>query len=123
MGMVIPIHSHRIFTREEAEELLPIVRRMTEQAASKAGDLQERLRFVPVEEHLHERLSIRLDTTVKMWAAKISHLGCEPRGIWLVDFETGDGWLSWRYGDDGLNYFHSRNIYPEHDIRPEELPS
>lgn len=121
--MVIPIHSHRIFTREEAEELLPIVRRITEQAALKASDLQERLSFVPLEEILHERLSIRLDTTVKMWAAKILHLGCEPRGIWLVDFDTGDGWFSWRYGDDDLHYFHSHNIHPGQDILIQELPT
>lgn len=123
MGMVIPIHSHRVFTRKDAEEILPIIRRITEQAALKASDLRERLRFVPVEEHLHERLSIRLDTTVKMWATKIAHLGCEPRGIWLVDFDTGDGWLSWRYGDDGLHHFHSRNVYPGLDARPGQLPT
>ena len=56
----------------------------------------------------------------------MSHLGCEPRGIWLVDFDSGDGWFSWRYGDEDLSFFHP----PEFDSEdqhsrstPKKLPT
>ena len=110
MGEVIPIHARRTFTYEDAWQLLPIVRRITERAATEASDLQEQLRWIPKDEPAYRRLKARLDLAVRRWAIKVSQLGCEPRGIWLVDFDAGDGWYSWRYGDDGLNFFHSHEV-------------
>lgn len=101
--------------------MLPIVRRITERAACQAMDIEERLRFIPREEPLHRRLRIRLETTYKLWAAKVERLGCEPRGIWLIDFDAGDGWFSWRYGDDGLNFFHSHSVSAKCPSRMDEL--
>ena len=106
MGDVIPIHSRRQFTQDEAEELLPIVRRITEVAASRAQDINEQMRWAPREEPLSARLRAELDLVVRRWAIKVSRLGCEPRGVWLVDFDAGDGWFSWRYGDEQLSFFH-----------------
>ena len=106
MGDVIPIHSRRQFTQGEAEELLPILRRITEAADSRAREIHEQLRWVPREEPLAARLQGDLDLVVRRWAIKVSRLGCAPRGVWLVDFDAGDGWYSWRYGDEQLSFFH-----------------
>ncbi|HPM41500.1 MAG TPA: DUF2203 family protein [bacterium] len=106
MGDVIPIHSRRTFTREDAERLLPVVRRITESAAARARSLNDELSFVPREEALHERLKGEIDLTVRRWAIKVSQLGCAPRGVWLVDFDSGNGWFSWRLGDEDLSHFH-----------------
>lgn len=106
MGDVIPIHSRRIFTKEEAEGLLPVVRRITDAAAARACELQEQLGWIPPDEPLHMRLRAELDLIVRRWAIKLSKLGCEPRGVWLVDFDAGEGWFSWRHGDDALSFFH-----------------
>lgn len=106
MGDVIPIHSRRTFTQDEAEELLPILRRITEVADARTRELHEQLRWVPREEPLAERLQADLDLVVRRWAVKVSRLGCEPRGVWLIDFDAGDGWFSWRYGDEQLSFFH-----------------
>ena len=113
MGAVIPIHSHRTFTREEAEQVLPIVRRITERAAARFIDIKEQLRWTPPEEPHHSRLHSQLDQLVRQWAMKVSQLGCEPRGIWLVDFDSGNGWFSWRYGDENLSFFHPPDFDPE----------
>jgi|GEM_PF-1029804 hypothetical protein len=113
MGAVIPIHSHRTFTREQAEQILPIVHRITERAAAQFSDIREQLQWAPPEEPHHRRLHSQLDQLVRQWAIKISQLGCEPRGIWLVDFDSGDGWFSWRYGDEGLSFFHPPEIDPK----------
>jgi len=121
MGMVIPIHSSRKFTHEEAEEILPIIRRITERTAARATEIQEQLRWIPVEEPLHRRLNMRLESIFRLWATKVAHLGCEPRGMWLVDFSTGDGWFSWRYGDEGLNFFRSHRSPEDRIPNLEEL--
>lgn len=107
MGDVVPIHSRRTFTREEAEDLLPVVRRITEKVSQEIADLQEQIRYVPHTEQLYHRLYSQIELSVRRWAIKISKLGCEPRGMWLVDFDSGSGWFTWRLGDEGLAFFHS----------------
>ena len=107
MGEVIPIHSRRTFSKEEAESLLPVIKRITEQVAGEIRDLQEQIRYVPHTEPLYQRLYSKIELSVRRWAIKISKLGCEPRGVWLVDFDAGDGWFTWRLGDEGLAFFHS----------------
>ena len=112
MGEVIPIHSRRTFTQEEALDLLPIVRRITEKVASDVAGLQEQIRFVPHSEPLYQRIYSQIELSFRRWAIKISKLGCEPRGIWLVDFDAGNGWFTWRLGDAGLAFFHSHESHP-----------
>lgn len=107
MGEIIPIHTRRSFSSAEAERLLPVIRRMTEKAAREVAQLQEQIRFVPQNEPLYQRLFAKMQLAVRRWSIKVSQLGCEPRGVWLVDFNAGDGWFTWRLGDEGLAFFHS----------------
>lgn len=123
MGSVITINSRRTFTQRDAEELLPVVRRITERAATMVQDIQEQLRWIPSEEPLYKRLSAKLESEIRIWAAKVSRLGCEPCGIWLVDFDAGDGWFSWRYGEDNLNFFHTHSFSLDRALFTEELPT
>ncbi len=110
MSNVFHINSRRTFSEEDARSLLPVIRRITEQAARSSSEIQEQLRWVPREEALYRRLTRQLESIVRTWASKISRLGCGPRGIWLVDFDAGNGWFSWRYGDDDLNFFTSNQV-------------
>jgi len=125
MGDVVPIHSRRTFSREEAEELLPVVRRITQAFSAEVFELQEQIRYVPHTEPLYKRLYSQIEAAVRRWAIKISKLGCEPRGIWLVDFDAGEGWFTWRLGDEGLAFFHSHEA-ARADLHPPlagEFPS
>lgn len=121
MGEVIPIHSRRTFSQQEAESLLPIVRRITERVAIRVSEMKEQLRFVPHDEPMHKRLLSDIELEVRRWAIKVSKLGCEPRGIWLVDFDAGNGWFSWRLGDERLAFFHSHE-YPMSNADPLATP-
>ena len=113
------------FTEGDAVSLLPIIRRITEHTAEEVDALQEQLRFVPHDEPLHKRLYAQVEATVRRWAIKVSKLGCEPRGIWLVDFDAGEGWYTWRLGDEGLTFFHShaRPAGADAPSIPREFPS
>lgn len=125
MGDVIPIHSRRIFSEEEARALLPTIRRITERFAHEVQDIKEHLRFVPEEEPLSKRLQMELDLAIRRWSVKVSRLGCEPRGVWLVDFDAGNGWFSWRLGDEALSFFHptSESGEPSPEAPFDELPT
>jgi hypothetical protein len=120
MGEIIPIHSRRTFSHEEALHLLPIVRRITHRAADETAALQEELRSLPQEEPHYQRLCGALETAIRRWSIKISQLGCQPRGLWLVDFDAGSGWYTWRLGDEELAFFHVNETSPETAARPED---
>ncbi len=107
MGELIPIHAHRTFTQENAEAILPVIRRITERASVKMIDLKEQLQWVPRDEPLYERLHTQMEDLAHRWAVRIAQLGCEPKGIWVVNFDTGNGWFSWRHGDESLVFFDS----------------
>ncbi len=105
MAEIIPILSERKFTEEEAETLLPTVKRITVQAALEAAKIEEQLRFIPREEPIFARLSGEMDLVVRRWAIKIKKLGLRPTALWIVDFDAGEGWFTWRLGDEHVSHF------------------
>ncbi|HYN19539.1 MAG TPA: DUF2203 family protein, partial [Thermoanaerobaculia bacterium] len=43
---------------------------------------------------------------VRSWANEILALGCEIKGLWLVDFDSGAGYYCWKYPEPSLDHFH-----------------
>jgi len=121
MAEIIQIFSPRQFTEEEAQNLLPTVKRITVQAATEADKIEEQLRFIPRDEPIFRRLAADLDLVIRRWAIKIKKLGLKPSGIWIVDFDAGDGWYSWRLGDEHVTYFNAQGTRPEIDSVEKDL--
>jgi hypothetical protein len=96
----------RIFTYEEAVELLPEIRRLTEEAVQKVSELlgPEQLEepFAVDEQRLPE-----LRQLLEEWAERVLIFGVEIKGLWLVDFDTGSGYYCWKYPEPALEYFHT----------------
>lgn len=99
----------RIFTYEEALELLPTVQELTRSAAEKvealtggsaSGSGAEEM--VVGEDSLPE-----VEQILAEWAAAILDLGIEVKGLWLVDFDSGSGYYCWRYPEPALEFFHT----------------
>lgn len=115
MRNVIPIHSHRTFSREEAESILPVVRRITGEAAAAVQEMNDRIKFIPADEPMHKRMRADIALAIRRWAIKVSNLGINPRGVWLVDFSAHEGWFSWRIGDENLSFFDAQETHPALD--------
>ena len=99
----------RIFTLEEAQALMPQVKAMTEPVYSLASSLAEELRQAEDEkdEARIEELRERLQVLVQSWQHAMQDLEAEVKGLWLVDFDSGDGYWCWAYPEEGLNHWHS----------------
>lgn len=99
----------RIFTLEEAQALMPQVRAMTEPVYSLASSLAEELRQAEDEkdETRAEALRERLQTLVQSWQHAMQDLEAEVKGLWLVDFDSGDGYWCWAYPEESLGHWHS----------------
>jgi hypothetical protein len=93
----------RIFTYEEALEMLPEVQRRTTlavemlEALAGDGDEADDLPAQSVEEY--QRI-------VADWAQSILDLGIEVKGLWLIDFDSGSGYYCWKHPEPTLQYFH-----------------
>lgn len=85
----------RIFTLDAAREALPRVQEITSEAASRYAQLSEG------GETEEDRQAI-----VRDWVQRISSLGAEIKGLWLVDFDSGAGYYCWKYPEQSLEYFH-----------------
>jgi hypothetical protein len=98
----------RIFTLAQARELMPQVRALTEPVYLLADSLAEELAAAQAaqEEARAEELRERLQTLVESWAESIRDLGADVKGLWLVDFDSGDGYWCWAWPEDRLDHWH-----------------
>lgn len=90
MADVIELNRDKQFTLKEAKVLLPVVKRITQEAVSQTEKSKDDQEFSRIVEH---------------WAQKIVKLGCEPKGLWLVDFNNGSGYYCWHYPEEDVDFY------------------
>ncbi len=99
----------RIFILEEAQALMPQVKATTEPVYTLAASLAEELSQAEEaqDETRAEDLRERLQTLVQSWQQSMQDLEAEVKGLWLVDFDSGDGFWCWAYPETELGHWHS----------------
>jgi len=100
---------NRVFTLEEARDVMPRVKALTRPVFELAASLSEELEEAEEREEKRraEELRGRLNTLVAAWSGAVQDLGPEVKGLWLVDFDSGEGYWCWAYPEDDLGYWHS----------------
>ncbi|HEX8253476.1 MAG TPA: DUF2203 family protein [Thermoanaerobaculia bacterium] len=83
----------RIFTYEEAIELLPEVQQLTAEAAERVDAMDSD------DPNDYQRI-------VSEWAEAVMARGIEVKGLWLIDFDSGAGYYCWKYPEPALEHFH-----------------
>lgn len=97
----------RIFSYDEAVNTFPLVRDLT---AAAVRQIEALTRSVASRDELDTRrdeLEEALERIVRAWAQQVSSLGCEVKGVWLVDWDSGDGYYCWRFPEQALSFFHT----------------
>jgi hypothetical protein len=107
MGKVFELNRKRVFTIVEARQILPIIRRVTEEANLRIRGLLSRLEAVKDHDSVKTKeYEDQINAHVSDWQTKISKLGAEGKGLWLVDFDCGTGYYCWKYPENSLDHFH-----------------
>ncbi len=99
----------RTFTLEEAQDRMPEVKRLTEPvyllAASLARETQDAERSGDAARV--EALKARIQSLIEAWSESVQALGADVKGLWLVDFDSGDGYWCWAWPEMELSHWHS----------------
>ena len=95
-----------VFTLGEAQALLPKVKLLTADAVRRSEQLTAQLHGVAEDDPAHATLSTAIRDVVNGWAEELQTLGAEPKGLWLVDFDNGEGYYCWRYPEAGITHYH-----------------
>ena len=112
----------KLFTLEEAERSLPLVRRIAEDIVSTHAEMRallDELNQLPGEEAQAERMKeleknpLDLQASIRRYVGELEQIGC-----FIKDFETGlidwftemDGeivYLCWRLGEETIEHWHT----------------
>lgn len=97
----------RVFTLNEARALMPLVTRITRSSYDELEPIRTRLEaMLPTHPDIN-LIEAAYESVVVQWVGKMERLGLLVKGIWLVDFDTGDGYLCWKFPELKLGHFHS----------------
>ena len=105
---VITINRRGVFSLEEARSILPVVRRITTECSAKVELLIARLETLQLNQtDTICALEKQVNDLIQTWNDKIRKLGAEPRGLWVVDFNSGEGYYCWKHPEIDILYWHS----------------
>jgi len=96
----------RVFTLTEAEELFPIVWRITRAAHAKLEPYRRALETIAPMSPQLKAVERQYETVVRRWVGKMERLGLVVKRLWLVDFDTGDGYLCWKFPELRIGHYH-----------------
>jgi hypothetical protein len=99
----------RIFTLSEAEQVFPLVRSITAQAFDELVPILDFMRANMENHRALQQQETHYEDIVQRWINKMERLGVVVSGLWLVDFDTGDGYLCWRHPEPHLGYYHGHD--------------
>lgn len=107
MREIVEINRQRFFTLEDANALLPLIYRLTEEASREMKKLVQCLETLP--DKTSDRaveVEARVDALIEKWQSKLSRLGVQPKGLWLADFDNGDGYWCWKFPETEVQHYH-----------------
>ncbi len=89
--------------------MLPRVRALTVRAAQEVDLLSSAIHRLGETDPARARTLAELESVVAAWTGQLQGFGLEVKGLWLVDFDNGDGYYCWKYPEVAILHYHGYN--------------
>ena len=111
MSLISISHTKRpVIKLDEAQKLLPLIINLTKKYSERVDRLISLLESTDITNTEEvNRLEDELNNNIRLWYQKMNRLGTKPKGLWIVEFDFGAGYLCWRYPEKDILYWHSYN--------------
>jgi len=97
----------KVFSLEEANDLLPLIYRITDEVHKKVKKMIHRIEALQGSNKiLITEIEAEINLELNRWQNKLSRLGAVPKGMWLADFDHGDGYYCWKFPETKIQYVH-----------------
>lgn len=105
--VLFTINRRGVFNLIEARQTLPVVRRITHEFSAKVELLIARLETLKLDQtDTICALEKQVNELIQTWNDKIRKLGAHPKGLWVVDFDNGEGYYCWKFPEADILYWH-----------------
>ncbi len=107
MNNIFDIYGKKIFTIEEAELLLPLVYRLTEEYSREVKLHMRHIEALPDKKSERAQgIEKTINEIIEKWQSKLEKLGVVPKGLWLADFDNGAGYYCWKFPETKISFWH-----------------
>jgi hypothetical protein len=107
---VVELNRERHFSVDEANALMPLLHKITLCASTEVKSLINRLDAMKADNQEYvEFVENQINDTISRWQTKLEKLGINPKGLWIADFDAGDGYYCWKYPESEIKYWHGYN--------------
>lgn len=91
----------------QANEIVNILNRVTAKFSKQVNEHIARLEALgPGEKDKTFAVEQVISGLIEEWNGKVRKLGGLPKGLWLVDFDSGEGYYCWKYPESEIKYWH-----------------
>jgi len=104
---IFELNRKKVYSLQEVDDILPVVRKITQEYVEKVQLLMGR--FEAAKGHNDQRLieiEREINESVQSWQNKLEKLGLRTKGLWIADFDSGDGYYCWKYPEEQVNFWH-----------------
>ena len=107
MENVVEINRKKTFNLSEARRLLPVIYRMTDESSREVRGHLNRIDAYSDKTHPSvAAIEIEINAIIDRWQVKIEKLGANPKGLWMADFDNGEGYFCWKFPENEINHWH-----------------
>ncbi len=102
-----PAGVRAFFKLGEVQNLLPLIFKLTKKASEEVTALMDRIHLMEGRSlELEEKIEAQINQIIQEWQNKTTKLGALPKGLWLLDFDSGDGYFCWKYPEPKILFWH-----------------
>lgn len=106
LNNIVELKPKKVFEYSEIQEILPIVLRITKQYSEKVNKLIQKLEHIRHQEKNVSEVEIEINSLIQEWQIKVEKLGAVTKGLWIADFDSGDGYFCWKFPEEKILFWH-----------------